>query len=93
MDRLNELLTHIARCVPSETHLQIMVVRDETQDLCQKLLALSFGHSIYTAAVQPASKEGLPPGYGVRTHHGLAAVSISNRNYKPEYRHHTLDFV
>ena len=51
-----------------------MVVRDETEDFGQKLLALDFGHPIYTTAVQPAGKEGLPSGYGVRAHDRLKAL-------------------
>ena len=55
-----------------------MVVRDETEDLGQKLLALRFGHSIYTTAVQPAGKEGLPSGYGMRAYDRLKALVIKN---------------
>ena len=55
-----------------------MVVRDETEDLGQKLLALGFGHPIYTTAVQPTSKEGLPSGHGVRAHDRLELLAIVN---------------
>ena len=69
--------THIARRVPAQAYLQVVVVRDEAQDFGQEILALGFGYTVDATAMQATREEGLPSRHGVRAHDGLSAVSIS----------------
>lgn len=68
-------LTHVARGVPPDANLEVMVVGNEAQDLLEKLLALPLCNTVHATAVETTGKQGLPAGDGVGADHGLGNVS------------------